>query len=139
MIFAATALQIKQRIAITGMASHTGISGSARFPSTKNVAIGARKNICMRYIPKESFESCVIHLGAAAWRMHVNIRNIPKVAQSTLGVQNSHAHSSIGVSISCPGTPLSQKLHAVKAAPATKHIEPIVIRFLTDQSRWNLI
>ena len=73
-----------------GIAAQTGMSGSAWLPFTKKLAIGARKNICIRYMLNESREMPVIHRGASFCSMQVNIRKAPKVASSTLGVQNSH-------------------------------------------------
>ena len=64
MSFDVTAQQMNVRIAITGIANATGIKGSAWFPLTKKLAIGARKNICIRYIPNESLEMPVMIAGA---------------------------------------------------------------------------
>ena len=90
----------------------------------------------MRYMPKESLEIPVISLHDLFAPMQVKIKKSPKVAQSTLGVQNSQAHSRIGVSISTPGTPFHQNDHAVKPAPARKHTVPTVRRFFTVQRMW---
>ena len=67
---------------------------------TKIEAIGARKNMCIRYMPNESLEMPVIHEGVCFCSIQVKRRKAPNVARSTLGVQNSHDHSSIGVSMS---------------------------------------
>ena len=98
--FDVTALQMKVRAAIAGIARYTGMSGSAGFPFTKNDAIGARKRMCMRYMPNEILDSPVMNDGACFLSMHEKSMNAPKVARSTLGVQKAHAHSRIGVSIS---------------------------------------
>ena len=51
----------------------------------------------------------VIRRGAFTLSIHVKRRNAPNVASRTFGVVNSHDHSSIGVSINCPGSPFNQK------------------------------
>ena len=68
-------------------------------PAITALAILLRKNMCMRYIPNEHFEMSVMIFGADIALMQVNIRKAPNVASNTLGVQNSHDHSSKGVSI----------------------------------------
>ena len=78
----------------------------------------------------------VIRRGAFTWSIHVKRRNAPNVASRTFGVVNSHDHSSIGVSINCPGSPFNQKLHAVKKAPATQQIVPTFIRLGLSQCIW---
>ena len=83
-----------------------------------------KKNRCIRYMPYDNFESEVIQLGAFCCLMHEKSRKAPKVAQSTLGVQNSHDHSSIGVSMIFPGTPAFQNDHPVKKAPIRKQSVP---------------
>ena len=83
--------------------------------------------MCIRYMPKVSLARLLIHLGAF-W-MQLNSRKAPKVASNTFGVQNSHDHSIIGVSICTPGTAFYQKLHAVNNPPTTKQIVLTVVRF----------
>ena len=61
--------------------------------------------MCIRYIPNESFAMSVMTAGAFFCLMLENMRNAPKVASSTFGVQNSHAHSSSGVAIGFSGSP----------------------------------
>ena len=134
--FAVTALHMNVQIAIRGMARTVGTRGSATSPPMKSFARGARNSRCIRYIPY--VRRAVPSTDGRAFRsgMHVNITNSPKVARSTLGVQNSQDHSSIGVSMVTPGTPFHQKDHAVNAAPARKHMPPVIILFLLPQSRW---
>ena len=88
--------------------------------------------MCIRYMPKVSFDKRVIHAGERS--MQVNRIKAPKVAKSTLGVQNSHDHSTIGVSIITPGVPFHQKLHAVNAPPISRQSAPIRRRLLRFQS-----
>ena len=45
------ALQVKLSRAMEGMARATGIKGCPGSPLTIHAAIGARKNMCIRYIP----------------------------------------------------------------------------------------
>ena len=45
------ALQAKLSRAMAGIARATGIKGFAGSPATIRLAIGARKNMCMRYMP----------------------------------------------------------------------------------------
>lgn len=93
------------------MAIRTGYRGLALSPPTMAAAMGARKNMCIKYMPSESRAiSLIIYF---VCRMQVKRRKAPKVAHSTFGVQNSHAHSNIGVSMSCPGTPFIQNDQAV--------------------------
>ena len=73
--------------------------------------------------------------GAFCWRMQEKSRKAPNVDRRTLGRQNSHAHSSSGVSINTPGTPFHQKDHPVKNAPTKKLMRPTHRRLLTDQVR----
>ena len=94
-----------------------------------------RKNICIRYIPKDNSDIEAIILGVFVCCIHEKRINAPNVAQSTLGVQNSQAHSRVGVSIVMPGTPLYQNDHPVKAEPINKHGIPIIIRFWKFQFR----
>ena len=124
MIFVVTAQHRNVSSPITGMASHTGSIGLATSPLMIHSAIKVRKKMCIRYMPKVSLARLFIHRGAL-W-MQVNNRNAPKVASNTLGVQNSHDHSIIGVSICKPGTAFHQKLHAVNRPPMTKLIAPTV-------------
>ena len=118
-----------------GIAAQTGMSGSAWLPFTKKLAIGARKNICIRYMLNERREMTVIHRGASFCSMQVNIRKAPKVASSTLGVQNSHDHSSRGVSMSWLGVPFHQNDQPVKAAPMARQVRPIFIFLARFQVR----
>ena len=69
-----TAQQRYVQIAMAGMAAQTGMSGSATLPATKNLAIGPRKNMCIRYMPNESFERPVTAAGAFFASMQENIR-----------------------------------------------------------------
>ena len=116
---------------MTGMASHTGICGWAISPRIIHSAINVRKKMCMRYMPKVSWARLLIQRGAEV--MQVNNRKAPKVERRTLGVQNSHDHSIIGVSIVTPGTAFHQKLHAEKAAPTIKQTVPTARRLRCDQ------
>ena len=120
---------------MTGIAAHTGSKGLAGLPFTKNEAIGPRNSKCIRYIPKESFESVTTIAGALSDCMQVNKRKAPKVAVKTFGVQNSQDHSSMGVSSILPGTPACQKDQPVKAAPARKQAVPTIALFFLFQSR----
>ena len=112
-----TAQHRKVRMAMRGMANAVGMSGFMGSPLTKYAAIGARKKRCMRYMPNDSLERPVTRRGACCCPMLVKSRNAPKVASRTFGVQNSHDHSSDGVSMSCPGTPFHQNDHPVNMAP----------------------
>ena len=123
MIFVVTAQHRNVSSPITGMASHTGSIGLATSPLMIHSAIKVRKKMCIRYMPKVSLARLLIHRGAF-W-MQLNSRKEPKVASNTLGVQNSHDHSIIGVSICKPGTAFHQKLHAVNRPPMTKQIVPM--------------
>ena len=123
-IFVVTAQHRNVSSPIAGIASHTGNSGWATSPPISHSAMNIRKKMCIRYMPKVSLARLFIHRGAL-W-MQVNNRNAPKVANNTLGVQNSHDHSIIGVSICKPGTAFHQKLHAVNRPPMTKLIAPTV-------------
>ena len=129
--FVVTAQQRNVRMAIMGISKPTGNSGAATSPPIRHRAIGAKKKRCIRYIPNERRDSDVMI--AHGRSMQLKSKKAPKVANNTLGVQNSHDHSSIGVSMSCPRTPFHQKLHAVKAAPNTKQIVPMFNRFLRVQ------
>lgn len=80
-----------------------------------------RKKRCMRYMPNDKREASSTSRGVLLPPIQLNIRNAPNVAQSTFGVQNSHDHSSIGVSMVWPGIPTYQKDQPVKAAPVRKH------------------
>ena len=95
------------------MAIRTGNRGIALSPPTMAAAMGARKNMCIKYMPNESRAISLIIFGDFVCRMQVKRRKAPKVAHSTFGVQNSNAHSNIGVSMSCPGTPFIQNDQAV--------------------------
>lgn len=55
-----------------GIAAQTGMSGSAWLPFTKKLAIGARKNICIRYMLNESREMPVNHRGAGLKSLGMN-------------------------------------------------------------------
>ena len=96
MSFVVTAQHRNVSNPIMGMASHTGSIGVATSPLMIHSAIKVRKKICIRYMPKVSLARLLIHRGAF-W-MQLNSRKAPKVASNTLGVQNSHDHSIIGVS-----------------------------------------
>ena len=96
--------------------------------------MNVRKNICIRYIPNVRRAWLLIHFGAFV--IHVKNKNAPNVDRRTLGVQNSHDHSIIGVSIRTPGSATNQKLHAEKAAPAIKHTAPTVMRLRCDHLMW---
>lgn len=52
------------------------------------------QKICIRYIPKLSFERRVMILGASERFMQENIRNVPAVRQATLIVQKFQPISS---------------------------------------------
>ena len=82
-----------------GIAKSTGRSGLAWSLATNTLAIGARKNMCIRYIPNDIFDTDAIRRGVFGLLIQEKSRNAPNEAQSTLGVQNSHDHSSKGVSI----------------------------------------
>ena len=133
------AQQMKVSTAMQGMANHTGMRGWAWSPATKTVAMLLRKKRCIRYMPKDNFDRLVIHRGACWRMMHVKSRKAPKEAQSTLGVQNSHDHSSIGVSMRLPGTPAFQNDHPVKRDPMRRHKEPTRSFLVRLQVRWCLI
>ena len=90
----------------------------------------------MRYMPNDKREARPTSRGVLLPPIQLNIRKAPKVAISTFGVQNSHDHSSIGVSMVWPGTPTYQKDHPVKAAPVRKHAKPIFMRLGLSQLRW---
>ena len=122
-----------------GMASHTGTSGSATDPPMKRRAIGERKNICIRYIPKVSFDRPEMNFGVVLRLMQEKSRKAPNEAISTLGIQNSQAHSRVGVSMGPPGTPLYQKAHPVKAAPMNQQMLPTMSLRRRDQFRWYLM
>ena len=96
MSFVVTAQHRNVSNPIMGMASHTGSIGVATSPLMIHSAIKVRKKICIRYMPKVSLARLLIHRGAF-W-MQLNSRKEPKMASNTLGVQNSHDHSIIGVS-----------------------------------------
>ena len=113
-----------------GMATHTGISGVSGWPPVIQVAMGARKNICMRYMPKVSCPPLVKAGEPYLLGMQENIRKAPNVLISRFGVQNSHDHSKTGVSMSWPGVPSIQNDHAVKLEPIRKHRAPITNFFL---------
>lgn len=115
------------RIAMQGIAVQTGMTGLAGALLIINPQKLLKKNICIRYMPYEHFEISVIILGALVCLMQVNIRNMPKVAQSTLGLQNINAHSSAMQSTGFVGSTLIQNDHAVKSPPMTKHSSPIFI------------
>ena len=93
----AIAQQMNERIAMTGIAAQTGINGWAALPATKTFAIGPRKNMCIRYIPNDSFDRPVTMAGASFLVMQVNNRKAPNDARRTFGVQNAQDHSSSGV------------------------------------------
>ena len=99
-------------------------------------AMGAKNSKCIRYMPNDRRDNSPMMRGAFACFMHENKMNAPNVAHSTFGVQNSHDHSRRGVSMRLPGTPCHQNDHAVNAAPATKHSEPIARRLPVLQRRW---
>ena len=163
---------------MTGMARATGIEGLAALPPMIQVAIGARKNMWTRYMPKVSRARRETNLsfpaagpgsaagGSAATTpvppaaapkaaqaapesaaegsaatlvlpipMQLNIRNSPKVCNSTLGVQKGHDHSISVVGITTPGVPFNQNDQAVKAPPTMKHKVPTVKRFRRSQPR----
>ena len=122
--FVVNTQQTKDNRAITGIANHTGRRGCAGSPATMALPIGARKRMCIRYIPNVLFEMEVIHFGACLPSMQVKRRKAPNVARTTFGVQNSHPHSSVLVSITFPGTPCHQNDHAVKNAPTKKLTAP---------------
>ena len=133
-----TALHKKVSSAMTGIAAHTGNRGFATSPWMMAAAIGARKNMCMRYMPyvsfdKDSQKSCLF--GCWDGDMQVKSKKMPKVAHNTLGVQNSQLHSNIGVSMYCPGTPFHQNDQAVKAAPIKKKSKPSRSRRPRDHCR----
>ena len=131
-----TAQQRYVQIAMAGMAAQTGMSGSATLPATKNLAIGPRKNMCISYMPNESFERPVTAAGAFFASMQENMRKAPNEVRRTFGVQNSQAHSRAGVSMIWPGTPLNQNDQPVNAAPMRKHNAPVLSLFALFQSRW---
>ena len=57
-------------MAITGIASHIGSNGSAWLPATIALAIGARKNIWIRYIPNDMRDISAISFGVRFASMH---------------------------------------------------------------------
>lgn len=59
-----------------GIAAQTGMSGSAWLPFTKKLAIGARKNICIRYMLNESREMPVNHRGAGLKSLGMNTLHV---------------------------------------------------------------
>lgn len=59
-----------------GIAAQTGMSGSAWLPFTKKQAIGARKNICIRYMLNESREMPVNHRGAGLKSLGMNTLHV---------------------------------------------------------------
>ena len=126
---AVIAQQINDKMAIAGMANHTGRVGCATSPPITHVAMGARKNMCIRSSPKDKPDKEDMIAGAFCCLMQVKSMNNPKVANKTFGVQNSQAHSNVGVSIIVQGMPFHQQPHAVKTAPARKQIEPMASRF----------
>ena len=71
--------------------------------------------------------------------MQEKSKKAPNEAITTFGIQNSQAHSSAGVSMGPPGTPLYQKAQPVKAAPTSQHTNPTTILRRRLQSIWNLI
>ena len=127
---------MKVSTAMEGIDSHTGRRGFVRSPLTNIGAILLRKKRCMRYMPNDKREASSTSRGVLLPPIQLNIRNAPNVAQSTFGVQNSHDHSIIGVSIRTPGSATNQKLHAEKAAPAIKHTAPTVMRLRCDHLMW---
>ena len=84
---------MKQTILAAGIASHTGIIGSAGLPFMKNWAIGVTKNTCIRNIPNDSLLMSAINFGVLVCFMHVNRVKAPNDDMSRFGVQNSHAYS----------------------------------------------
>ena len=118
-----------------GMASQTGMRGWAGSPLTKMGAMLERKRRCIRYMPKDRREERATKREGRTLSMQVKRRKAPKVAQRTLGVQNSHDHSSMGVSMTFPGTPAYQNDHPVNAAPTRKHKRPTQARLPRDQWR----
>jgi hypothetical protein len=48
-----------------GIATHTGMIGSAGLPFTKNRVIGMTKKMCIRYIPKDSLLISETSLGVS--------------------------------------------------------------------------
>ena len=127
---------MKVNTAMEGIDNHTGRRGFVRSPLTNIGAILLRKKRCMRYMPNDKREARPTSRGVLLPPIQLNIRKAPKVAISTFGVQNSHDHSSIGVSMVWPGTPTYQKDHPVKAAPVRKHAKPIFMRLGLSQLRW---
>ena len=60
-----------------GIAAQTDMSGSAWLPFTKKLAIGARKNICIRYMLNESREMPVNHRGASfGWCLYAGLKSL---------------------------------------------------------------
>ena len=60
-----------------GIAAQIGMSGSAWLPFTKKLAIGARKNICIRYMLNESREMPVNHRGASfGWCLDAGLKSL---------------------------------------------------------------
>lgn len=131
--FVVMAAQTNVSRAMTGMAIHTGNNGLATSSPMSQPAIGTRKKICIRYMPKVSLARPVINDGAQ--RIHENSKNAPNVASNTLGVQNCHDHSATSVGICNPGWTFHQKLHAVNAPPMIKHNRPTATRFCLDHFR----
>ena len=141
--------------------------GLATSPPMIQVAIGARKNMGTRYMPKVSRARREMKLSFPAAPaapitpatpaapapaptpsapatlfpipMQLNIMKSPKVCSRTLGVQNCQDHSISGVGRTTPGTPFHQKDHPVKAAPTRKHKIPTASRFRRSQSTWTRI
>ena len=127
---------MKVHSAMQGIARYTGTSGSAAEPPMNSLAIGARKNMCIRYIPKLNLAMPLTAAGALLRSMQEKSRKAPNEARSTLGVQNSQDHSSRGVSMSLPGVPIYQNDQPVKAAPTRKHTAPVMARLRRSQWRW---
>ena len=51
----------------TGIAAHTGMTGSAGLPFTKNPVTGITKNIWIRYIPKDNLLISDTSFGVSAF------------------------------------------------------------------------
>ena len=79
--------------------------------------------MCIRYMPKVSFDKRVIHAGERS--MQVNSIKAPKVAKSTLGVQNSHDHSAIGVSRASYKQAECANTQALASVPVDMHTDVV--------------
>ena len=85
------------------MAGIAATVGSARV-SLNRVTQTPSQSRCIRYMPYDSLDMSVIHLGASFCPMHVNMRKAPAVRTTQLIVQNAQPSSMTGVECRTPGT-----------------------------------